>query len=373
MDKILDFIKSILNNNGQGWTIGKIIKTAALIIVALFALSVVLAMFKWVFGISGNGYHYNNSMGLRQVFSEPEMLLDYADEMMVVGFDGGFGGEVVASSGSAKMVAPQMMGMMAEDSMPYPSEPASKDAEDYETREYSASYEKSNIDKTCEKFEDLKPLEYVVFSNANKSDSYCSYTFKVEVDKEDEIILLIESLDPKSFDANTFTLERSITNNINEIEILKKKIKMLDSLLASAQTKYTALRNTGDTGALVQAINNEINLIERITNQKLTVQSRIDRLTNNTGVQTERIDYSQFNIFVAEKKFIDMRSIGESWRFAFERFVSSVSGSVQDLTMGLMMFVFTLVKFVLYLGIGVMTLAVATRLLWKMVRKVWRV
>ncbi len=373
MNNINLFIKRILDNHGRGWSIGKIVKTVLIIVVALFALYIVLAMFKWVFGIGGNDYHYSNGMDLQQVFSEPEMLLDYADEMIGGGLTDKFNiGFVGTQARSAKMMAPTSVSVY--DVMPTQlTEHISKDAEDFETRSYSANYEERNISKVCNEIESLKPLEYVIFSNANKNDTYCNYTFKVEVEKEDEIITLIKSLNPKSFNASTFTLERIITNNNNEVEILEKKLKMLDSLLTSAQAKYASLRNTGNATALVQAINNEINLIERITNQKLNVQSQIDRLTNSTGVQTERINYSQFNVSVSERKFINWSNIGEQWKFAFERFISGISEVIQDLTIGLVMFVLGLVKFIMFLSVGVVAIVATSKFLWSIVRKIWKI
>ncbi len=369
MDNILNFIKKILNNNGRGWTIGKIIKTTILIIVALFALSIILAMFKWTFGIDDKTSHdLTKETTLKEVFNDPSKLLNYANKVVntsPVSTDN-FNNITNLNIRNTKMITPEI-GIMP---IP-PLEPASKNAEDYETREYSATFEKSNMDKTCKKFEDLKPLDYVVFENASKNDTYCSYRFKVELEHEKEIISLIESLSPKDFNANTFTIERNITNNENEIKILKKKLEMLDALLENAQAKYSALRNTGDATALVQAINNEINLIERITNQKLNVQAQIDRLTNSTGVQKERIDYSQFNITINQRKVIDFASIGENWRYAFEKFIIEVNLAMQDLTIGLFMFIFTLFKFVLYIAISVLVFAISSRILWRWIRKIW--
>jgi hypothetical protein len=350
---IRKIVKNTLNNKNKGITIGSIIKFTILAIVAMFAVSILLTVFKWTFGITGNLLEQGgvSKLNIENILEQPEMVVDYADSVI-----------------QGKMMAPSI----GVDIIPVPSLGlASKDAEDYETREYSASYEKRNIDKICTEFEALKPLQYVVFINANRSESYCGYNFKVEVEKEQEIISMIESLNPKDFNANTYTIERNITNSNNEIEILEKKLEMLDSLLENAQTKYAALRNTGDANALVQAVNNEINLIERITNQKLNVQAQIDRLTNNKGSQEERIDYSQFNISISERKLIDLSSISADWRYAFERFVASISTALQDLTIGLIEFLFKLIKFVLYIGIGVITLTITAKILWRFVRRIW--
>ncbi len=386
MDNINTFIRKALTNNGKGWTVGSIIKTAVLVVVALFALSIVLAMFKWVFGIGGgNGDYGRNNIGIRQMMEEPEMMIEYAEDMMDGNFSmnrgyataGGYGGSDTdeasysSYSQSAKMVAPSGI-PMADITSSYAPEPASRDAEDYETREYTARYEERDISAVCNEFEALKPLEYVVFENATQSDEYCNYRFKVEVENEDEVIALIKTLDPKSFNESTFTLERTITNNNNEVEILQKKVIMLDTLLTNARTKYAALRTSGNAEALVQAINNEINLIERVTNQKLTVQSRIDRLTNSTGVQEERIDYSQFNVSVSERKLINWDNISDNWKYALERFIANVSEMVQDLTIGLVMFVLGLVKFIIYISVVVVATVTTARFLWAMSRRIWR-
>ncbi len=378
MNQIKNIIKRILNNNGRGWTVGAIIKMTILAVVALIALSIIIAMFKWVFDINDNDDKYER-YGYEQERHEERGGRDdgYYGSNTADYIRSTIGSTIrnVTNELSDGLMAPRDKMLSQEIGiMPVPIEmvPVSKDAEDFETREYRASYEKRSIDKTCKKFEELKPLEYVVFENANKSNEYCNYRFKVEVNREQEILLLIESLDPKDFNANTFTIERSITNNTNEIEILEKKIEMLDSLLESAKEKYNKLSTSGNATALVQAINNEINLIERITNQKLSVQSRIDRLTNSTSVQEERIDYSQFNISVSERKLVDWGGILEQWKYAFERFGSEISSAVQGLTIGLILFAFTIVKFIAYISISILAVVVTTRVLWALTKRIWR-
>ncbi len=365
IESIKNLIKRTVDNRGKGITIGSIIKLTIIAVVALVALSIIIAMFKWVFDIDDDHREKYERYDMRSV--EHGRTVNYIKSAMgstIRDIE-----ESIDINGGLSMNQNKILQLGV---MPEPIEQISKDAEDFETREYTASYEENNVDKTCQKFEELKPLDYIIFANANKNEGYCNYRFKVELDREQEVITLIESLDPKYFNARTFTLERSITNNTNEIKILEKKINMLDSLLKSAQAKYAALRTSGDTGALVQAINNEINLIERITSQKLSVQSQIDRLINSTGIQEERIDYSQFNITVNERKFINWSNIGEQWKYAFERFVTGISEAVQGLTIGLVMFVLILVKIVLFVGVGVITLTMTTKILWRAVRKIWR-
>ncbi len=365
MNQIKDIIKRALTNNGKGWTIFSIIKITILIIVALFALSIILAMFKWVFNID-DYKEYHTELG--QIFNNPELILGDMGKMMD-SHTGGKGGVSETEMFHRSISMPRPLPIH----IPPPFiETVSRLAESYETRDYSVSYQKRNIENICNTFNELKPLEYVVFQNSNISDTSCNFRFKVEVEREEEIIAIIKSLDPKDFNVNTFTLERTITNNRNEIAILERKIKMLDSLLERAQDKYTALRNTDNATALVQAINNEINLIERVTNQKLSAQSRIDRLTNRNITQEERVDYSQFNISISEKKFIDWSGIGDQWKFAFEKFVSSLSESVQGLSIGLIMFIFNLAKFVIFLSLVVVTVVATTKFLWIISKRIWK-
>jgi hypothetical protein len=80
--------------------------------------------------------------------------------------------------------------------MPLPSVNGSRNAELYQRAGYSASYETRKFKETCTAIEDLKPLSYVLFDSANNGERYCSYSFRVEKEKTDEIVTKLKALKP---------------------------------------------------------------------------------------------------------------------------------------------------------------------------------
>ncbi len=112
------------------------------------------------------------------------------------------------------------------------------DAEDFEVTEYGANIETRHLEDTCTKIADLKSREDVIFENANEYEKSCSYNFKVKHDSVDEILAIIEELDPKELNENTYTIKRLIDDYTSEVEILEKKMASIEETLNNAVSAY---------------------------------------------------------------------------------------------------------------------------------------
>lgn len=226
------------------------------------------------------------------------------------------------------------------------------DAEDYEVKSYSASVETQDSDWACGEILALKSLDYVVFENSNEYERGCTYTFKVENEKVDEVLAVIERLDPKDMSESAYTIKRQIDDFTSETEILERKLAVVDETLEKAVAAYDEITDlatqTRNAESLAEVIDSKINTIERLTQQRINISSQLERLSRSKAEQMDRLVYAHFNVNVYENKFIDGETIKDSWKGAVKGFVRDVNQTAQDLTINLISFLFMLVQYILY-------------------------
>lgn len=263
-------------------------------------------------------------------------------------------------------------------SMPSPMPPiyyggtTGNSAEAFEVTDYSATIETRNLTKTCDAFTALKAEPYAIFESASVSDDSCSYTFKVEHARAEEVLAWLEAQGPKDLSESVYTIKQQVDDFTKEEEVLESKRDAIEATLASALSAYeevTALATrTQDTETLAKIINSRIEVIERLTQSRINVNEQLDRLARAKSDQLDRLDYTYFRAYVYEQKFIDGEQLADSWKAALQRFVQDVNRAVQDATVGVLSFLIALVPFLLYIAV---VIAIA-KYSWKFVRKFWR-
>ena len=336
------------------WSLVSITKAAVALVVIAVALAVVTGTLKYVannvFGNSSDGYSQQR---------EGNFVMDFAEEAM----------------GSLSLTSKMMVSGGA-DSLPPFFEDGGSDAEDYERRDYNARYETRKFDETCEAIANLKPLEYVVFNNSNKNDTWCNYSFRVEIEYEDEIISVLKDLDPRDFDVNTSTIERSIEYTDSELVMLERRHESTTATLNQAETAFNQLitqaTNKGDTATLSDVINNKISTIDRLTQQLLNTQDRIDRLTKGRGDKIEQIEYAHFNVSVSKVTFIDGEQIADQWRERVQEMFTKVNMTLLAVTVGLVTFLLAAVEFVIFAAIIVVGGGFLAKLAWTVLKRIWK-
>ncbi|MFA7681699.1 MAG: hypothetical protein WCX61_01580 [Candidatus Peribacteraceae bacterium] len=246
------------------------------------------------------------------------------------------------------------------------------DAEEYEVTEHNATIKTQNLDATCTEIEKLKGREEIVFENANRYEQGCNYTFKVENAFTQEILATIEELNPDTLSANTYTIKRMVESYTNELEILQQKMTSIDETFESAKDAYAEIemlaRNTRDAESLATVIDSKVQMIERLTQQRINVSEQLNRMQRAMAEQLDRIDYTRFYITVQEDKFVDGKAIKDSWKTAVKEFVRDCNEIVQDVSVGLITLVLTILQYVLYFFI----LLIVAKYGWKGARAVWR-
>ena len=254
----------------------------------------------------------------------------------------------------------------------YPSGTSGGDAEAFEATDYSVGYETGNLESLCVEIEELKSRAYVVFESANRGDRSCQYTFKVEKKRVSEIKDVIESLDPKTLVENTYTIKTVLEDFTSREDILKKKLTAIEDTLTQAQRAYDELRilatSARDAESLAKVIESKINLIERLTNERLNLREELDRLAQEKTLQLDRLDYTYFHISAVEKLIFDSEYFKDVWVAELQQFVRELNGVVQGITLDLLSFGLRVFQVVLY---AVIILFVA-KYGWRMTKRFWQ-
>lgn len=346
----MEFLKKIK------WTPLNILKASVLLLVTLFVLTLIHNMFN-VRGFSFDSKGSSSISDMLSSYSGDYAESDsygYAEEEMMA--------KIMPQAAEIGIGVPPM---------PEPSSPIGNDAEDYEVTQYSASIESRDSKETCATIADLKSLDYVIFEDVNESERNCYFRFKVEISKVDEVLSIIESLDPKDLSENTYTIKQQVTNTESELEILQRKLDSINETLNTAIVSYdeiTALATaTSDAESLTKVINSKISTIERLTQQKINITAQIQRLARSQAQQLDRLGYVYFDINVFENKFIDGEYLKDSWKAAVKGFVRDINKTAQDVTINLIALAFALAKYILYFLI----LLMVAKGLWKFTKSVW--
>lgn len=245
-------------------------------------------------------------------------------------------------------------------------------AEAFEVTDYSATIETRNKENACKSVLDLKALSYVIFENSNEADTNCNYRFKVEKNRVGEILGVIKDLDPKYLNENSYTIKQQVDDFTSQIEILENKKASIDETLKSALASYTEITRLAtaneDTASLAKIIDSKIQIIERLTSESISINAQLEQLARAKNDQLDRIDYTYFSVNVYEDKFIDMGSLGDSWKQALKSFFWTINEALQDATINVIAFMFLLVPYLIYLFIVLYVAKYA----WKLAKKMWK-
>jgi len=256
--------------------------------------------------------------------------------------------------------------------VPTPEFAPGPDAEAFEVKEYYATIETRSLQEDCAVIAELKSRTDIIFESTNEYERGCTYTFKVTKDQVAEVLVLLETLDPKEVNESTYTIKREVDMYTDEITILETKLTTLETMLAESLAAYeqvTALAmRTGDVEGMARIIEGKLAIVERLTQAKLDTVAQLDRLAQAKGDALDKLTYTYFHVSIYENDFVDGGELKDGWTAAVQNFVRELSTLAQDLTLGFVAFAFSVVKFVLY---GTLVLFVA-RFGFRFAKRVWR-
>ncbi len=245
-------------------------------------------------------------------------------------------------------------------------------SEEFEVTEYNANIETRHLDDNCAKISDLKSRTDVIFENANKYEKSCNYSFKVESGSVEEILGVLKALDPKELNERTYTIKRLIDDYTSETEILEKKMISIEETLDNAVNAYDSIaalaEETRDAESLAKIIDSKIRIIERLTQERINVNAQLERLNRSKAEQLDRLEYTYFNVYILEDKFIDGENLKDSWKTSVKLFVRDINKIAQDITINLISLLFLILQYVIYFFI----ILIVAKYGWKFSKSIWK-
>ncbi len=331
------------------WSAKSIAKVIGMLMLGIIALSVAVALisfsFRTIFGVSNQGYYERGFVGMGAPMMD-SMESSYYDEDV------------------AKMVSSNLIHS--------PGFSAGIDAEDFEVTNYSGTIKTRKLDKTCDTIADLKVKDYVIFEDSNKNDDSCYYRFKVTKENTDEIVKVIEDLDPEILNVSVQSIKKSVEGVESELDILKKKLTSIEETLENAQSSYDEISKLAtrqqDAETLAKIIDSKLNLIERLSSQKLQIKAQIDRYNKTMADQLDRLDFTFFNINVYKDLILDWKEIKDSWKYESKELVRNVNEVFQAITLNLVTYLVRFAQVVLYLFVSIFLL----KFVWMGTKRIWK-
>ncbi len=327
-------------------------KAIGFLVIGLIVFVVVVALISFAFRvlIGGAGYGYND-VAYAPSYATGKAVYDTQGEYYEEGL-------------SVRNIAPS----------PYPpnEHTTGDDAESFEITHYDGYFETGNVSRTCSTLGALKDRTYVIFEHANQSDRGCNYSFKVENERVERVLEVLNDLSPEHLNQNTRTIKNLVDDYTSEIEILEKKLASIEETLTEAQVSYDQVEvlatRTQDVESLAKIIDSKVALIERLTEERIRTKEQIDRINRSKAEQLDRLAYTFFNVHVSEDKIIDLERIVDSWKWELKRVVQELSSMLQALSTGLLVFLFKAIPIAIYLIAALFILKYG----WRGAKYMWR-
>lgn len=285
---------------------------------------------------------------------------DYAESFPANGYGGyeiATGADIAGAPSFVGVVEEAAPSLMSAKRVGYSPTPpmatGGADAEEYEVSEYTASIETSEPEDACDVVKSLKAEATIVFLSSSETDSSCYFTFKAEKNAVGKVLTLLYDLDPEELTEHTYTIEKQIEYFITEEDVLKQKLEAIDTTLSSAQKAYAEITDVAaeskDANALARVIESRLAIIERLTQEKISVGARLQEIARAKAEQMENLDYTRFSVSITERRIIDGDALGESWKIALQSFFYSMSSAIQVLVLGVAVELVYLLRYAFYL------------------------
>ncbi|MBN2086716.1 hypothetical protein JW758_00035 [Candidatus Peregrinibacteria bacterium] len=348
----MDFLKHF------DWSAKSIAKIVGITILGIAAIAIVISLLKFSINTI-----FNNNAGYRM---EPQYAYDAVYDYDDYGMEG-------------SMVRAESMGITASSAkmptitpLPEPGYSVGNNAEAFEVKEYYGTIKTRKLDQTCAVIADLKIREDVIFENSDKNKDYCNYRFKVTNETADEIVKIIEDLNPENFNASIYSIKKSIEGYDDELDILTKKLTSIEETLEEAQNSYDEISKIAtkqnDAETLAKIIDSKLRLIEQLSNQRLSVKEQIDRYNKIKETQMDRLNFTFFNVNVYKDLIIDWKEIKDSWKYESKQLVRNINEVFQGISVHLATYLVRFAQVVIYLFISIFIL----KFVWLGVKRVWK-
>jgi len=326
------------------WSIKSIGKVIGVFLLGALTLSIVLSMI---------------GFSLRTIFTTP------SNNQTV-----GYGGQSEKAYDSNEMTDSMMLSK-SNIIPPTPDYSTGSDAENFEIKTYNATINTNRLIDTCATINALKSRTDVVFESTNQNENNCNFRFKVEKEKSEEILKIINDLNPDSIDENIQTIKDNIDGYNDQLDIYTKKLEAIEDTLLKAQDAYDEVSKLAvekeNVESMTNIINNKLTLIEKLTTERLNIKEQIDMYSRNKTRELDRLKYSFFNISIYKDQIFNWKELKNSWKYEFKSLITNFNEALQGMSVNLLTYMIRFVQVAIYFFISLFLL----KFIWIITKKVW--
>jgi hypothetical protein len=241
-----------------------------------------------------------------------------------------------------------------------------------EVTEYSAVIETRHFNDDCAKVSALKARSDVIFERSDKSQEVCNYSFKVKRENAGDVLAIIKALDPKQLNESIYTIKSLIDSYSQQLAILENRKTAIEQTLENSVQEYndiTALAaKTKDAASLATIIDSKINIVEKLTQERLDINDQLAQLDKDKADQLDRLNYTNFSVNISETKLIDWRELKDSWTSVVQDVAYEINNVFEGLTVGLLVALFYALEIVIYIFL----ILIAVKYLWRAAKYIWK-
>lgn len=239
------------------------------------------------------------------------------------------------------------------------------EAEKYELSSYNATIKTRHFEEDCASVQALKKDSSVIFLSVNSAKTYCTFSFKVEKAGLQKVLDILKGMDPDSLNENVETIAATLATYDRRKEILETQLTVVDATLKNAIASYEELSSLAvksrDANSLATAINNKIDIIDRLSTKKLSIEEQLRSMSLSSSDSKAETGFAHFSVSVTKDTYIDGEAIATSWKYATQTLLNKINILLQELSLGFISVMLTLLKYMLYLLVFVALLKYVKR------------
>tara|TARA_B100000508_G_scaffold140815_1_gene143609 strand:- start:6549 stop:7562 length:1014 start_codon:yes stop_codon:yes gene_type:complete len=292
----------------------------------------------------------------------------------------------LSKQGSVAMFAPNMpsMGMNADsvamergmaDSLYYPTpQPAGgySNLEAYETASYNVTAKTRQFDNFCATLGSLKARADVDFKNLNSSTNYCNATFYTDEENAPSVLATLQQHAGVEVTHNVTSVTRHRQQIQSQTDIIRQQLASVSKSLAIAETEFDEIaafaREQNDAETLSGAIREKLNLVDTLTQRKISLTSQLDSIYQQAADLEERMNVVEFHVSASRLTPIIAGESERKWEQAWDE----LSDTLTDTLIGPTAFFGVFLLWVVRVTIYILVLLLVLRGLWKFVQFVWK-
>ncbi|MFT7644567.1 MAG: hypothetical protein ACI9BF_000216 [Candidatus Paceibacteria bacterium] len=261
------------------------------------------------------------------------------------------------------------MKMMQDESSYYPPQPSphgyTSGLENYETTEYSVTARTKQFEEMCGALSALKADSQIHFKYLNTSTNNCRATLYAYETEAKRVLDTLTNFSGAEVTRNTESVTRHRQQIQSQTSILAQQLSSVQSSLTSAEIQFDEIadfaRENKDAATLSQAINQKLNNINTLTQQKINLTARLNQLYQQAADLEEMMNAVQFNVNISRSNPIYVDQESRQWEQAWKE----LHGTYTETLIGLSAFFGIFLLWTARLAIYLLVLIIVLRGFWK--------